>query len=117
MAETEELYYYDRETGIYRPNGERAIREQLEDRLREHATRKEANEILHKLKAGRSRTADEFRGSSGMVCVENGVVGISSPSNLILRTHSYKDEFRSRLPIGFDPDADCLIWKTASTSG
>lgn len=111
MAETEELYYYDREAGIYCANGERIVREQLENRLREHATRREVNEILHKLKAGRSRTADEFRGPSGMVCVENGVIDISSPSNPTLRTHSSEDAFRSRLPIEFNPDADCPTWK------
>ena len=111
MAETEELYYYDREAGIYRPDGKRVVREQLENRLREHATRREVNEILHKLKAGRSRTADEFRGPSGMVCVENGVIDISSPSNPTLRTHSSEDEFRSRLPVKFDPNAACPTWK------
>ncbi len=111
MAETGELYCYDREAGIYRSDGERVVREQLEDRLREHATRRDVNEILHKLKAGQSRTADEFRGPSGLVCVENGVINISSPSDLTLRTHSPEDEFRSRLLIGFDPDADCPTWK------
>ncbi|MFC6904200.1 phage/plasmid primase, P4 family [Halalkalicoccus tibetensis] len=111
MAETEELYYYDREAGIYRSDGERVVREQLEDRLREHATRREVNEILHKLKAGRSRTANEFRGPNDMVCVENGVIDVSSPSNPTLRTHSPEDEFRSRLPVEFDPDADYPTWK------
>ena len=111
MAETEVLYCYDREAGIYRSDGERVVREQLEDRLREHATRREVNEILHKLKAGRSRTADEFRGPNEKVCVENGVIDISSPSDLTLRPHNPEDEFRSRLPVKFAPDADCPTWK------
>lgn len=111
LTETEELYYYDRKAGIYRPAGERVVREQLENRLREYATRTEVAEILHKLKAGRSRTADEFQGPTGRVCVENGVIDISEPSNPNLRDHRPGDEFRSRLPVEFDPDADCPTWK------
>lgn len=115
LAETDDLYYYARESGIYRPGANRLVRESLENELREHATQREANEILHKLKAGKSRTADAFQGPTNHICVSNGVLDISAPASVTLRDHNSDYEFRSALPVTYDSDADCPTFQDCLT--
>jgi len=101
-----EMVRYNDETGIYEDDAERIVRERLEAKLREHNTPSEAKHILHKLDSQPSIKEDEFS-PEGKVCVTNGVLDVSDPSNPELDPHSPEYRFRERLSVEYDPEAGC----------
>jgi putative DNA primase/helicase len=78
----------------------------LEAKLREYNTPSESNHILHKLKSQPSLNENAFT-PEGKVCVTNGVLDVSEPSNPTLEAHSPDVRFRERLSVEYDPDAGC----------
>lgn len=109
--ESEDLYRYDEETGVYEGDARRIIRERLDKTLEEHFTTGERNQIFHRLKSAQSIPADEFCGPDNMICVETGVLTLDDPSRPGLRAHDPKYHFRHRLPVRYDPDAECQKFK------
>ena len=109
--QSETLYRYDEDDGIYRDDADRVLRERLNRCLEKHFTRNEQNEIFHRLNSTKSIPADEFRGPEKMLCVENGVLDISTPDQPVLEDHSSDLHFRRRFPVQYDPDADCPRFK------
>ena len=105
-----ELIRYNDETGIYEDDAERIVREQLEARLREHNTPSEAKHILHKLDSQPSIKEDAFT-PEGKVCVTNGVLDISEPSDPTLESHTPDVRIRERLSVEYDPNAGCPRFK------
>jgi putative DNA primase/helicase len=101
-----EIVRYDDETGIYEDDAERIVKERLEAKLREHNTPSEAKHILHKLDSQPSIKEDAFI-PEGKVCVTNGVLDISEPSDPTLESPNPDVRFRERLSVEYDPDADC----------
>ena len=109
--QSETLYLYDDENGIYRDEAERVLRERLNRCLQKHFTRSEQNEIFHRLNSTESIPGDEFRGPDEMLCVDNGVLDIETPEEPTLENHSPDHHFRRRFPVQYDPDADCPQFK------
>jgi len=106
LKRADEMVRYNDETGIYEDDAERIVRERLEAKLREHNTRSEAEQILHKLDSQPSIKEDEFS-PEGKVCVRNGVLDVSDQSNPELDPHSPEYRFRERLSVEYDPEAGC----------
>jgi len=106
LENADELVRYNDETGIYEDDAERIVKERLEAKLREYNTPSEANHILHKLNSQPSVKEDEFS-PEGKVCVTNGVLDVSEPSDPTLESHSPDVRFRERLSVEYDPDAGC----------
>lgn len=105
--ETSVLYRYDEDAGRYKDDAERVIREHLDRVLRRHFTPGEQRQIFHRLGSGCSIPVDDFSGPDGMLCVENGVLDITSPTDPNLTAHRPDYHFRRRLPVAYDPSADC----------
>jgi putative DNA primase/helicase len=106
MRDSEELYQYDPETGIYRPNGDQYVGETLVYRLGRHHTTHEKREILDKLTSANWADRGDFGGSEGTpkVCVANGVLNIETGE---LTAHSPDERFVRRVNAAWpdDPDA------------
>lgn len=109
--QSETLYRYDEDDGIYRDDAERVLRERLNRCLEKHFTRNEQNEIFHRLNSTESIPADEFRGPDEMLCVDNGVLDTGTPEEPTLENHSPDLHFQRRIPVQYDPDADCPRFK------
>ena len=105
--ETETLYRYDDSTGIYRDDAERKIRERLARTLEQYYTTREQRQIFHWLKSLNAVPVDDFWGPPETICVANGVLDISDPQEPLLKDHDPDFQFRRRLPVEYDPDAEC----------
>ena len=118
FRDTEELYVYDPEQGIYEQGGEAVVREWLEadHRFGDQYKRSEATEIIYRIKSATFREREEFGGSEydPKVCVENGVLdltefadpAIDEPEVRFL-DHSPDHLLLTRIPVEYDTDADC----------
>jgi putative DNA primase/helicase len=104
VSDNEQMYCYNPETGIYESNAEQVVKARLEEMLERHYSSHEAREIVGRLKAGGYIERDEFGQSGSSVCVANGVVDIETDE---ISDHSPGYHFRSRLPVEYDPEADC----------
>ncbi|PSQ05244.1 hypothetical protein BRC97_09920 [Halobacteriales archaeon QS_6_71_20] len=106
LQESDELYRYDPTTGIYRDDGESVVRTTLEDGLGRYNRRGESNEIVYKLQQQTTVELDDF-GPEDRVCVANGVLDVTNPSNPTLRSHSPDHLFLRHQPMEYDRDAEC----------
>jgi len=106
LRETDDLLRYNPKTGVYADDGERVIRERLEDELGEFNTPREANHIIYKLRNQPSRSPDAFT-PEAKVCLKNGVLDVADASSPTLEDHAPEHYFRERLPVEYDTDATC----------
>lgn len=106
MTDTEELYHYDDAKGIYEDGGEQFVGALLEEHIPRFHTETTHREVVHRLKQGNWTDRDEFGGDEDnpMVCVRNGVVDIETDE---LHDHDPGLKFVRRIPVEYDPDADC----------
>lgn len=106
MTDTEELYRYDDEKGIYVEKGEQFVGALLEEHVPRFHTENLHREVIHRLKAGNWYDRDDFGGDdrNPLVCVKNGVVDIETGT---LEPHSPDLKFVRRVPVEYDPDASC----------
>jgi putative DNA primase/helicase len=103
--ESENIYAYDPERGVFVTGGEGRLKELLDRKLTKHITNHELSEIVEKVKR-RTRGAD-FDPPDGMVCLANGVLDIDE---MRLYDHAAEYEFQSGLRVEYDPDAECPRW-------
>lgn len=105
MKDTEELYRYDPETGIYLPDGEQFVSAVLERELNGFYSRHTRNEIVDRVKAANWTERDDVGASpeDPKLCVENGVLDLESVE---LSGHSPGERFIRRLPVEYDPGAE-----------
>jgi putative DNA primase/helicase len=109
VKDNEQMYCYDPETGIYRANAKQVVKGRLEGMLQGHYSRRETNEILARLEAGGYVDREEFGQSGSEVCVANGVLDIETGELTDFNPNYY---FRSRIPVEYNPDADCPQFKS-----
>jgi putative DNA primase/helicase len=118
FLDTEELFVYNPETGVYDEGGEATVREWLEadHRLGDQFKRSEANEIVYRIKSATFRDREEFGGDEydPKVCVENGVLDLAEFADPLvddpdvhLLDHSPEHLLLTRVPVTYDDDADC----------
>jgi putative DNA primase/helicase len=104
VRDNEQMYCYNPETGVYESNAEQVVKARLEDMLERHYSSYEAREIIGRLKAGGYVDREDFGQSGSSVCVVNGVVDIETGE---VSDFSPGYNFRSRLPVEYDPEAEC----------
>lgn len=104
--ESENVYAYEPERGVFVTDGEGRLKELLERKLTKHITNHEVSEIVEKVKR-RTRGAD-FDPPDGMVCVANGALDVDE---MRLYDHAAEYKFQSGLRVEYDPDAECPRWK------
>jgi putative DNA primase/helicase len=112
VTDTEELYRYNQTKGIYEPGGDQYVGEVLDRRLGVHYTLHERREIIRRLTDRNWTDRDDLGGPEGMVCVANGVLDLTEPTSPTLREHDPEYGFISRLPVTYDPDAECPTFET-----
>lgn len=106
--ETEHIYAYNEDSGVYTDDGEQVIGEILWDKLGNHYSEHEVNEIKGMVRSATYHPVDEFHGPAGEVCVKNGVVDLVSGE---LEDHDPDYLFRRSLNVEYDPDATADTFK------
>lgn len=99
-----QMYCYNPETGVYESNAKQVVKARLEEMLERHYSSHQAREIIGRLKAGGYVDREDFGQSGSSVCVANGVVDIETGE---VSDFSPGYNFRSRLPVEYDPEAEC----------
>jgi P4 family phage/plasmid primase-like protien len=110
VVESDHLWRYDTEAGLYRDDGESFAREILVDGLREQFKAHEQREICEQLRGRNTVTKDRMGGPDGAVLTKNCVLEISRDS-IETREPSPGDEFIGRVETAYDPDAECPRWR------
>lgn len=104
--DTEELHIYNEDLGIYEIGANHVVGRRLDRNLGSHYSTHEKTEILSRLRELKYERdeleAQRFDGT--YVCVENGVLDVHSRE---MHDHDPKWLFTRRLPVEYDPDADC----------
>jgi P4 family phage/plasmid primase-like protien len=104
-TDTEELHYYD--DGIYKP-AEHKIKKELETELGAKISTHHANEIIEHLKWHSYINREEFNKYNGLIPLQNGLFNLET---LTLNPFDSTQIFTFKLPVSYDPDADCPQFK------
>lgn len=110
VKETGALLRYDPETGLYREDAERLIRQRLDRTLMAFYSSGEAKEILHRLNLRAEPVTMEDLNAPGYVCLLNGVLDLTDSTEPALKEHSTEYRFTSRLPVEYDDEAESPRW-------
>lgn len=105
------LWRYDPTTGVYTDDARARIRAALADELADEYKPNRVNDVIHACQSQTFIQRDELGGPDDLLCVGNGVVDLSDPTAPTLTDHSPEHGFISRLPVGYNPDADCPEWR------
>lgn len=103
VQDTEELYRYVPDQGIYRPNGEQRVGEITDRRLGSFYSTHERNQLVSRTKDRTWTDREELGGPEGLVCVANGVLDLTDPVKPDLRDHDPAHRFIATLPIDAEP--------------
>lgn len=98
---------YNDNRGVFEPDAERKLKRHLVENLGvEHLTNR-TKEILAQVEGITETPMSEIGGPESMLCVNNGVLDISDPSDPELDEHNPKYEFMRDMGVAFNSDADC----------
>lgn len=111
VYETDRLWRYDPQAGLYRDNGESQAREALVDGLREQFKAHEHSEICEQLRGRHTVREQQMGGPDGAVLTENCVLEIGR-DGVDTRDATPDDEFLGRVETGYEPSADCPRFKS-----
>jgi putative DNA primase/helicase len=100
--DNETLYVYDTRDKIYKPNGEVFVKEEIVKALGDDARQKYFGDIAFVVKG--STYFDRPTTPINKLVVENGVL---DPVNCTLEENNTTDFLTIRLPVKYDPQADC----------
>jgi len=99
----DEFYYY--KNGIYLLKAKKLIETEVENILGELISTHYLNEIVAKVKRMTLKDREDFEVKDlNLICLNNGILDIKK---LKLIPHSPKYLFTSKIPVDFDPEADC----------
>jgi len=102
----ESIYVYDQ--GIWIPKGKGLIKSEIENILGSFAKNNIVQEIMEKVKRKTNEDRQDFEIiPKDKICLENGVLDISDINNIQLLNHKKEYNFKSKLPLKYDPDSDC----------
>ena len=115
FEDTDDILVYDPEKGIYQENGEAIVKSQLQEGIQDQYTKREVSEIVDRIKSASYCKRDEFGvdETNPQVCVANGVLDLSEIGRgdenpeVGFHDHSPQRKFLTRLPVEYDPDAEC----------
>jgi P4 family phage/plasmid primase-like protien len=110
LVENDQLWKYDSDAGIYRPDGEARARETLCDELKEQFKAHELREILSQIRGRSLIRESQFGGPAHHIAAENCVIEVH-PDEIITHDHDPEYEFIGRVQAPFDPEADCPVFK------
>ena len=101
-----EVWYYS--DGIYVPNGSSMIKEITREVLLHAYTPQRANKVIAKIETDTMIEVDEFfdKRYINEICVQNGILNLE---NRTLEDFTHKKIFFNKLPVSYDPLAECEI--------
>lgn len=114
------LWYYDGETGVYRPDGETWVQERLAKKLGSEVSTHRVKEVQSLIRWLTYVDRADLGGPEGKLCVGNGVLDlndllalveddgltpIEAARNLTLYPHSPEHRFLSNVTVDYDRDA------------
>ena len=108
IADTDEIWVYDSETGLWTNKGEQRIRMLVNDAVGSLMTPGLMRNIRLKLQALPPTDRDDLVVPDGTVPVENGLLDMKSRE---LQPLSPEAKATWKLPVVYDPDADCPRFK------
>lgn len=101
MMDNEIIYVYG-DDGFYQPVGEVLIKKLCKQKLEEEYRKSRVSEVIDYIKA--STYAKRHEEPPNLIPLENGVLDIET---MELRPHSPDYMFFNKLPVKYDPQADC----------
>lgn len=110
VRESDELYIYDPDDGIYRDRGQREVRETARKGLGRWFQRSEVSELCEHIRAVKTRPYDDLGGPEWHIPVRNGVIKMDSGRRELV-DHSPEFRFLHRAGTEFDPEAECPMWE------
>lgn len=104
--DTESIWVYDPDRGVYEPHGKTRIEELLQRHLRAHYSQHEKREVLGKVRSETYCDRDAFDAGATdrqMLCVANGVLDLEERE---LLDHSPEYRFTRGIPVEYHPEAE-----------
>lgn len=102
------LYVYHSDKGVYKPDGEDFLSTHMVNNAnRQYYSDRKRNRVAEQIRPTNYEVANDIGRVKGKVCLENCVLDISTPNDPDPQPHSPKHSFTSRLPVEYDPEAEC----------
>ncbi|MEA3313541.1 MAG: phage/plasmid primase, P4 family, partial [Caldisericota bacterium] len=102
FGDTDELYTYER--GIYRSGGENLVKSLCEKYLGKENSTYRTNEVVNHIKRGTYTSRDKIADNIELLCIANGILNVKT---LELLPHTPDIIFLNKIPVNYNPDADC----------
>lgn len=102
MKDSDEIYYY--EDGVYRPGGKAIIKEEAETQLDALTKTYYVNESVNYIRWATYTPREKFNNPPNLIVVENGLLDVDKYE---LKEHTPEELITTRLPVKYDPNADC----------
>lgn len=106
LKDTEEIFVYCTETGLYEGLGDKTLKEKIKFILGTDYTEQNAKATINDIKACKYTNREEFVTPIEFIPVENGILDISK-NPVELSEYSEKYYFTKKLPVTSDPNAKC----------
>jgi putative DNA primase/helicase len=110
IVETDVLWRYDHDAGLYRDDGELTARQLLVDGLREQYKAHEKREICEQLRGRNTVEESDMGGPDCAILTENCVVEFDA-DDIDTRAPTPADTFLGRVGTPYKPAADCPRWR------
>ena len=103
IIESDTLYVYEADSGIYDSTGEAVVRQLLTEGLKDQFTSNAKNQTLEHIRGRNSLRSDEMGGPEWKIAAQNCVIDLDNTEQL---DHDAQYMFMSQLGCDFDPDAE-----------
>lgn len=100
------LYRYAE--GIYKANGRFYAEQVLEKYLSKHMSNRTVSEVISHIERITYISINQLNIPNDSICLENGILSLRTGE---LRPHTYTKVFLTKLPVTYDPKADCPQFK------
>jgi putative DNA primase/helicase len=104
MEDTDEIYYYDENRGVYLARGETIIKTQVESITDGKITTHGVNEIMNHIRRQTATYRYQFDSDPNILNLQNGLLNIETGD---FKEHSHEDLSLFQLPVIYDPNAKC----------
>ena len=104
FSDTGEVYVYDKDQGIYKPNGENLIRTLVAINLDTEHRKNHGDEVLYHIKVSTFKNRHEIRLPDDILVLKNGLFNIATR-----KLHPFTPRIIAfnNIPVNYNPDADC----------
>jgi len=104
MEDTDQIYVYDEEDGIYYSNGETVIKKMAQEMIIEELGRNRLKETIMHVKISTYTPREEFNKHPNLIHLKNGIYDINANK---LQPHTPEIISTSRLPVSYNLKAKC----------